>query len=249
VLVGDDSVEVRGTRFEVTAAAGRIVAVSVAEGVVVLRLAEGSSREMVAGDSWERSSPDLAAVGTGPHAAAEAESAASPAPSVAAAAAPARARASTSAVPSSVAASPRASSSGGAGAAPSDAAAAFDARFQLARAALHAGNAAAAAMSFDALAANPAVDAGRRSDALYWAAYAHARAGNAAEAEKRARDVAGAQTPGWHADDAALLLGESLLAKGDRDAARPWLEQAARSRREAVRARARAALSSAAKAP
>ncbi|MEJ7733326.1 MAG: hypothetical protein WKG00_29540 [Polyangiaceae bacterium] len=120
------------------------------------------------------------------------------------------------------------------------AAAAFDSRFQLARAALHSGNAAAAATGFDALAASADVDAGRRADALYWAASAHAQAGHAREAEDRARSVA--SMPSWHADDAALLLGESLLRRGDPTAARPWLEQAARSPREAIRTRAARAL-------
>jgi hypothetical protein len=49
-----------------------------------------------------------------------------------------------------------------------------------------------------------------------------------------------------HADDAALIVGESLLERGDAAAARPWLERAARSPRESVRARAQRALQRAA---
>ncbi|MEJ7733327.1 MAG: FecR domain-containing protein [Polyangiaceae bacterium] len=57
VSVGDDTVTVRGTVFEVTAEDGGIAAVEVSEGSVLLTLADGWSRHLEAGDSWRRAEP------------------------------------------------------------------------------------------------------------------------------------------------------------------------------------------------
>jgi predicted Zn-dependent protease len=129
-----------------------------------------------------------------------------------------------------------------------DDSAAFDAEFGRALELFRKGRASEAAAAFDALRGNAAVDPGRRADALYWAARAHKDAGHAAAAEERARLAA--ESPGsWHAEDAALMLGEALLRRGDVAGARPLLERAARSERESVRARAERALKGAGPAP
>ncbi len=54
VVVGDDEVEVTGTRFSVTADDGLLEGVEVQEGEVILRLDDGRTQRLVAGESWTR---------------------------------------------------------------------------------------------------------------------------------------------------------------------------------------------------
>lgn len=54
VVVGDDEVEVTGTRFQVIADDDVLQAVIVLEGSVVVRLDDGRTRRLVAGESWSR---------------------------------------------------------------------------------------------------------------------------------------------------------------------------------------------------
>lgn len=54
VIVGDEMVSVRGTRFEVHAAYKRLQAVMVEEGLVSIRLQSGKELEVGAGKSWRR---------------------------------------------------------------------------------------------------------------------------------------------------------------------------------------------------
>lgn len=260
VVAGGDSVEVRGTRFSVDVDDGRLSAVDVTEGLVLVTLADGTTHLLAAGSAWHRpavvtalSAATAREVPTAPSTDATAEpadragepsaradapvatatvsiSAAAAAPRVARAGAAAERAPSTSASAEPVASNAAADT------------AAFDAEFRRALGLLETGRAADAAAAFDALRSKPGGDAGRRGDVSYWSAQAHARAGHSAEAEERARAVLEGQGGSWHADDAALLLGESLLRRGDAAGARPWLERAARSSRTAVRARATQAL-------
>jgi len=256
VVVGGDTVEVRGTRFRVDVADGRMVAVDVQEGAVALSLAEGGDMQVLtAGHAWHR------AVLAGQGAAAP-EAAAGEVSAVGSAGPESSAPASSASAGSSPAIPPRAASAASAGSAARAGAAvptrsgvarvderpAFDAEFGRALDLVKKGRAAEAAAAFDRLRDDPGVDAGRRADALYWAARAHTEAGHGAAAEERARAVT--ETPGsWHGDDAALLLGEALMKRGDIAGARPLLERAARSARESIRTRALRALQGGAAAP
>ena len=58
VLVGEDEVEVRGTSFEVTAAADRLMAVSVTRGHVEVRPRQGVAALLGAGQSWAPAPPE-----------------------------------------------------------------------------------------------------------------------------------------------------------------------------------------------
>jgi len=252
VIAGGDSVEVRGTRFGVRVEHGKIAAVDVQEGAVLVTLAEGETHALAAGESWERpvaALPSASDVGSASPAVPEEPARARtelptvpPAPAAPAAKASAPSRDGPSASHDSDPKSPTKSSV----AASTTARAAYDARFQQAMQLLQTGQASEAARRFDELGRDPSGDQGRRDDALYWAAQAHARAGQAADAEQRARALASEHPGSWRADDAALLVGETLLSQGDVSGARPWLERAAKSQRESVRTRAELALQRAA---
>ena len=108
---------------------------------------------------------------------------------------------------------------------------------------LNAGKSAEAAQAFDRLSRSPSLDPGRRADVLYWAARAHREAGNTGSAQARAEELVEHDPKAWHAARAALMIGESLVRKGDHAAARPWLVKAKNTGRGDVRARAQALLS------
>lgn len=117
-----------------------------------------------------------------------------------------------------------------------------DAAFRAAWRLMREGNAGDAARAFDALSRRPGLDEGRRADALYWAARAHQQAGAVGSAQARAEQLSEETPSAWHSPRAALMLGQSLAQRGDSVAARRWLERAARSGDEGVRAQAQALL-------
>lgn len=258
VVIGRDSVEVRGTRFEVHAQEGQLQHVVVSEGRVVVKLAGKAVATLDPGQSWQRPDEPAAALSPTPSEANEGEAApaatvetempvASRAPRVGAAplSAPIP-RATQSSSPMPQAQPPPAAASAAVEGAPGTAkkATSGDAEFQRAWALLRSGKAAEAARLFDQLSRRGDLDPGRRADALYWAARAHRQAGHTGSAQARAEQLLETEPSAWHAAQAALMLGESLLQKGDVAAAKPWLLEAKASGRPSVRARAQALLDS-----
>ncbi len=214
VVVGDDTVEVRGTRFEVTAAGGRLMEVSVAEGHVMVTLADRSAVELRGGQAWKRSLPEVEtrteptpvagepqspparqlATGQTFSAPARPVGPRAPEPRVAAAASGSSER--------TAAKDARVSGKNG------------DTRFTAAWSMLRAGRAAEAAALLDELSEDPRLDPARKADVLFWAAKAHARAGNAAAAASRARQVVTESPDSWHARDARSLLESKEAQSG-----------------------------------
>jgi TolA-binding protein len=105
------------------------------------------------------------------------------------------------------------------------------------------GEALRAAGEFDAMLDSGKLDAARRADVLYWSAQAYSRAGKSATAESRARRLVSEFANSFRAADAALMLGEMTLARGERAEARQWFRRAAGSTHPSVRARAEKGLS------
>jgi len=219
VLVGDDQVEVRGTRFQVTAQQRLLQSVRVFEGQVQVTRA-GQSVLLEAGQKWVRELTTAESTNPIPpqtHVDTE--------------------HSNTSAPPQST---PRAPSSPVTGFAPN--ANLFDVAFKAALTRLRSGDAAGALADLDTLLNAQSIDAGRRADVLYWSAVASHRNGNDRVAEKRLRQFLGAQPTGWYAPDAALMLGEILVVSGQPRLAKPWLKRAAESGRPNTSNRARVLL-------
>ena len=212
VVAGLDSLEVRGTRFEVQVEAGRFSRVSVDEGHVVVSLDGGAVVHLRAGEAWQREKVAASA---------SSDSRTQVSVAVPAEVAPGRAAASHGTPLSTVATTaPRVD---------------YDAEFQRGWRSLQEGRAREAAMVFDALALAPNLDPARRGDVLFWSARAHAAAGDAKEAEERADSVASTAPASWYASDAALMAGRACLERGDEACARARLEAAAASPKPAVR--------------
>jgi len=81
-----------------------------------------------------------------------------------------------------------------------------------------------------------------REDATYWRAVALLRAGQATQAEAAFHAYLEAYAQGARSDEAALLLGRLLWARGDTKGAQPWLLKASRSKDATVRDRAQGLL-------
>jgi hypothetical protein len=208
VLVGDDQVEVRGTKFRVVAGQRHLESVQVFEGRVQVS-ASGRSLMLDAGQDWvaEATVTKVAA----------------------SASAPTENRVADAGLfqghtPPTMAAS---SSNPSATKSRNDL---YDVAFSAALAKLRAGDSTGAVTDFDILLSSANVDAGRKGDVLYWSAVAYHRSAKDAVAEQRLRQMLAFQS-GWHTPDAALLLGEILLARGMGEQARPWLTRAAQSGR------------------
>jgi TolA-binding protein len=222
VVVGADSVEVRGTRFEVEASGGKLESVEVVEGRVVVRLEGKLAADLGAAERWVR--PDRRQAAAAPR---DVAGAAGPLRAARAEAASGRERRhSTEAPPSEPAA-----------AGPHQ-----DEAFRQAWALLQGGKPPEAADAFDRLSRAPGIDPGRRSDLLFWGARAHRAAGDEGAAEHALETLLEERPQAWHAGHAAVMMGEMLLEEGDVDGARHWLERAARSTNQTARARARALL-------
>ena len=206
VLVGEDQVEVRGTRFQVLARQRHLQSVRVIEGRVQVTRT-GQSLSLEAGQNWVAELPATPPpVPSSPTLESEPPSD-SGAPSVR----DAKASRTVASVPSTG----------------STDSALFDVAFNAALTRLRSGDAAGAVGDFDTLLNSQAIDSGRKSDVLYWSAVANHRSGNDRVAEQHLRQLSG----GWHAPEAALMLGEILVARGDAEQAKPWLYRAAQSNR------------------
>ena len=210
VLVGDDQVEVRGTRFQVVARQRHLESVRVFEGRVQVTTA-GRSLTLDAGQRWVSELPAEQSTND-----AVVPPDAEPVQTSVASSGPSRAEA------------PRATASVKI---PSPNPDLFDVAFSAALARLRSGDAKGAVTELDTLRNTSGIDSGRKSDVLYWSGVASHRSGNDNVAEQRLRQLLSSQSNSWHAPEAALLLGEILLTRGAPQLAKPWLERAAQSNR------------------
>jgi FimV-like protein len=218
VVVGDDSVEVRGTRFEVEAAGGKLERVEVAEGRVIVRLEGRVVADLGSRQRWSR--PDLRVAAARPpdsQSVAGDHKPASDRPALGP-----RRRQIAETLPSE----------------PGPSGVRQDEEFRQAWALLQSGKPREAADAFDRLSRDPGIDPGRRSDLLFWGARAHRAAGDDHAAERELETLLEEVPHAWHAGHAAVMMGEMLLAEGDIDGARQWLQRAARSGNHTARARA-----------
>jgi len=222
VLVGDEQVEVRGTRFQVLVEQRHFAAVKVFEGRVELTRA-GRSLTLDAGQNWVAALPPVSLDSGAQQPASRAE--ASDAGQFVSK--PTVGSGVSGAIPNSTDTMPEL----------------FDVAFNSALARLRSGDAAGAVSEFDRLLGTPAIDAGRRLDVLYWSAVAYHRSGNHPVAEQRLHQLLAASPNGWHSPDAALMLGELLMERGATQKAKPWLARAAQSNRPKTSARAKQLLS------
>jgi TolA-binding protein len=210
VLVGDDQVEVRGTRFQVLARQRHLESVRVFEGRVQVTTA-GRSLTLDAGQRWVSELPAEQSTND-----AVAPPDAEPVQTSVASSGPSRAEA------------PRAIASVKT---PSPNPDLFDVAFSAALARLRSGDARGAVTELETLRNTSGIDSGRKSDVLYWSGVASHRSGNDSIAEQRLRQLLSSQSNSWHAPEAALLLGEILLTRGAPQLAKPWFERAAQSNR------------------
>jgi len=203
VLVGGDVVEVRGTRFRVTARDDRLLGVDVERGIVVVRLASGEEHVLARGEHY-RAAPVVAAAVPEQARPRAAESTVNPpAPIVA----PIGAIERRSIRPSRVATLPRAAAarSDVEQRAPNEGGPGLDHAFHEAWQLLRSGRNDAAAYAFDALLERDDLVA-RRPDVLFWSASAHERAGRRDLAAARLRDLLRSHPDAWHADEARARL-------------------------------------------
>lgn len=228
VVTEDAEVEVRGTIFEVTASAGKLVGVRVLRGAVEVRPAKAPAQLLQPGQRWDEPAP-------------------APAPESQPASVPASAPVSVTMVapvtspqeskeeegPSTL--QPKALP------APAPAPEApGEARYQEGFAALRAGEYSKAAAAFEVVARDTSSELAE--DAAFWRAVSLARAKQRAEASA-ALDAFLAKYPGSsRAPEAGLLLGQQLLALGEREAARARFTAVRDNAPEAIRQRAQAAL-------
>ena len=208
VLTRDAEVEVRGTRFQVSAAGGELLAVSVSHGRVEVRSPGGGHAVLEAGDEWVRGAP-----GSGGASTAE----------------PTTHPASGRTHPAAVALPARPSSPAG----PPAARASFDCAWSL----LRQGDPKGAAALF-AEVERLARGKGIAEDALYWRAVAIARAGDGGEARRLFGDFLARFPGSPRAGEAATALGWLLLDSGDPSAARGAFERATADPSPTVRASA-----------
>jgi hypothetical protein len=203
VAMPDGEVEVRGTTFDVSVAAGTTRRVHVDEGLVELRLGGHSVASLGAGDTW---TAPAAVVASSP-------------PSPGDRPAAARASATASGAPPGA---PR----------PADAPAVDDGASDYARAvqALRDGRASEAAVGFHAfLVAHPG--APQAEDASFLEGVALARAGRGDAAALAAEDHLARYPASFHRREAAILVARAASQRGDCARARavlgPWLADAA----------------------
>ncbi len=183
VRVGDERVVVHGTRFEVTARDGRLLAVSVSEGVVALHLEPEEVLRLSAGEAWSRPETARPARGERPPGehgsdSSEAESRVVPTAQPTRRVRPTDSRMNPATVDD-----------------------AFAEAWRLARAGRHD----AASFAFDALEDRPDLGA-RRADVLYWSAQSHARAGRSDIARTRLEHLVRAYPNAWHTERARAQL-------------------------------------------
>lgn len=221
VATADAEVEVRGTRFEVLVDEGKLVRVAVTEGKVEVRVAGQEPLLLHPGESWERPVPEAAPLAgavaaVAPVAAAEPVAAPSPADLV------------PHEAPSRVRGSRREAPEG-------------ERAFASAWSALRGGDAAGAAAGFERVASLAGGEV-LAEDADYWRIVALARAGASTESEAAMESFLRSHRDADRSGEVALMLGLRHLARGDRDAALPLLEQASRDSVAAVRERAVEAL-------
>jgi len=209
VQTDDGAVEVRGTRFEVSASQRRLVAVSVSKGRVEVRSEAGALAVLDPGDEWVHNAPPA------------------PPPAELTPPTPSSARA-QSTLPKPPA-SPPASRDQATRAAKMS----FDRAWSL----LRQGHARDAATLF-AEVERDARDAGTREDALYWRAVATARTGDAAEAKRLFVDLLKRFPRASRTGQAATALGWLLLDGGDTAAASRAFERAVNDESPAIRASA-----------
>ncbi len=252
VVTGKDTVEVRGTRFRVVAKDERLMRVDVAEGWVLITIDGKLTADLRAGQHWTRPTEDRAAREARAERQNPAEVGEAHEPG-AGSLAPSRPGLGEQAAPTKLVANRH--SSARATMANSDDAAEgerrspdasmgrHDAAFQRAWKLLQAGKAREAAAAFDALARERDLDPARRADVLYWSAKAHQRSGDSSGARARADELLKQDPEAWHAPDAALLMGESLVEQGKQAEARRWLNRAATTGSPAVQRRAHQLLS------
>lgn len=207
VVVGNDSVEVRGTRFQVVASGNVLQSVRVQEGRVVVRHANKTIAELKAGQEWLRdaTSPDaqVAAAAGSVNTPTEPSSSKTTDIKQTTSQSDASERSPTRKAP----VSPSTAAQGGRKDSPSSLAVAdYDAAFQQAWRQLHSGHAREAAAAFDSLSRRADVDVARRGDALYWSARAYEQAGAMGAARARAKELAREHPDAWHAPQATELL-------------------------------------------
>jgi TolA-binding protein len=221
VRTDDAEVEVHGTRFQVSAVAGQLTAVSVASGRVEVRSPGGGHVFLEPGDEWVRGADQPAAA----FGAASGQSV--PAKVASAAPAPVPARASRArAAPATVGSSQ-----------PRGAAAPRSASFDRAWSLLRRGDARQAATLF-AEVERSAGDRDIAEDALYWCAVATRKAGDRAEAQALFERFLRRFPISARAGEAAAALGWLYVESGRPVDARRAFERAADDPSPAVRASA-----------
>lgn len=206
VIVGEDLIVVRGTRFQVQARAGRLEEVRVSEGVVSLLLGDGRELSLAAGGTWrreplvasraverERRAPDESVHG-GSQTAPEPGRPEGAAIEIGRrAAAPAQAS------------RPRFVRRSGAATAEAEIDPGVDRAFHDAWRIFRSGDSQAAAAAFDELLRRQ--DLGdRRADVLFWSARAHQQAGEAGAAHERLDDLVRSHPGAWHEAEARGAL-------------------------------------------
>lgn len=204
VLTADAEVEVRGTRFQVTAARGQLLLVHVTHGRVEVRQGAGPTAVLGVGEDWTRANAARASVELG------ALDRGSPAVAVVAASLRSTPRVQpVRALPA--VAGPVAPTGAEQSAAPVGAdVLAFDEGWT----ALRAGDASAAAEAFDrAMSANPRGPIAE--DASFWHALALGRAGRRASAAQAFASFLGRFEASARAGEASAMLGWLLLEDGD----------------------------------
>ncbi|MBI2896602.1 MAG: FecR domain-containing protein [Deltaproteobacteria bacterium] len=204
VIVGEDLIVVRGTRFRLQARSGRLEAVEVSEGLVSLLLGDSRELRLAAGQTWRRDPIAVARRAVADHgeegdgAGLDAERVTPATEEVTRPAVPRRTRRPRA---PAVVDSPAVRGPG------------LDQAFHEAWGMLRSGDPRAAAARFDELLRRP--DLGeRRADVLFWSARAHQDAGQSSVARERLGDIVRSHPGAWHAAEARSALGEASAADG-----------------------------------
>jgi hypothetical protein len=200
VVVGDDAVVVRGTRFRVQARHDELIDVRVERGAVSVELAGEKSLTLAAGESWQR--PRIASrpapaddiAGRSPRRSPATRMGQAPR-AARGAVAPSEASASAKGLPSPAATAATPASG------PPRPGESFHQAWQL----LREGRTDAAAYAFDAWLEQHARGE-RRADVLFWSAMSHRRAGRRAVAIERLSDLLRLHPDAWHATEARRQL-------------------------------------------
>ncbi|HEX3698386.1 MAG TPA: tetratricopeptide repeat protein [Polyangia bacterium] len=234
VMVGDATVEVRGTHFDITAAGNRLQSVHVHHGVVDVSIGDKRVTRLGEGDQWLASPPTPVAPSL------VATDAPKRAPQKPALVTPPEAASRPPIQPSSRRASARwpvVASAAPPPPAPTIAAA-DRAAFQQGWMLLRQGDFMAAAAAFADLERRVPGDA-IVEDALFWRGVALGRAGQRQQARAAIASFVSRFPQSARAGEASASLGWLLVEAGDRVGARSLFERAARDRSDRVRASAR----------